>query len=106
MGAGGSELAKKIKFPYASTELWRTGTDWWEYCLLQPGKEGKYISSWRIRPLGTVEVKGKEEFGGRLARLWSGKSHYCLSFGNIIMSAVALVSIFIQLFLLIRFEIF
>ena len=97
MGKGGNKLAKQIKFPYVATELWRSGTDWWEYCLLQPGKEGKYISSWRIRPIGTVEVKGDEEFGGRLTRLWGGKSHYCLSIINIVMSVFAFISSFFLL---------
>lgn len=92
MGEGGSLLAKQIKFPYVATELWRSGTEWWEYCLLQPGKEGRYISSWRIRPIGTVEVKAEEEFGGRLTRLWGGKSHYCLSISNLVMSVLGLMS--------------
>ncbi len=103
MGEGGRQLARQVKFPYATTELWRSGTDWWEYCLLQPNKEGEFVSSWRIRPIGTVEVKGDEEFGGRLVRLWGGKSHYCLGIGNIVMSVFGAISTAGLMFLWISF---
>lgn len=89
MGIDGSELAKEVKFPFFATELWRTGMNWWEYCLLQGGKDGQFIDSWRIRPVGYVHVTESGNFSGSLKRLWGGKSHYSLSFPNIIMTAIS-----------------
>ena len=83
--ARGDELARQVGFPYASTELWREDHKWWEYCVLRPNQEGKFVSSWRIRPIGMLnqdtDGKGTQ---GRLGRLWGGKSHYCLSVGGVV----------------------
>ena len=88
-GDGGAMLAKSIRFPFFATEFWRTDHKWWEYCLVQGGKDGQYVKSWRIRPIGYVNIKGDNALSGRLERLWGGKSHYCLSVTNIVMSAAS-----------------
>ena len=88
-GDGGAMLAKSIRFPFFATEFWRTDHKWWEYCLVQGGKDGQYVKSWRIRPIGYVNIKGENTLGGSLERLWGGKSHYCLSLPNIIMSGIS-----------------
>lgn len=88
-GDGGAQLAKSIRFPFFATEFWRTDHKWWEYCLVQGGKDGQYVSSWRIRPIGYVHIKGERSIDGALERLWGGKSHYCLKPANIVMSGIS-----------------
>lgn len=88
-GDGGSRLAKAIRFPFFATEFWRTDHRWWEYCIVQGGKDGQFVKSWRIRPIGYVNIKGDKRLSGSLERLWGGKSHYCLNGTNIFVSAVS-----------------
>lgn len=88
-GEGGKKLAQSIRFPYFATEFWRSDYKWWEYCILQGGKDGEHIKSWRIRPIGYVRIEGERILNGQLERLWGGKSHYCLSFINVLMSALS-----------------
>ena len=90
-GDGGKRLAQEIKFPYYATEFWRSDHQWWEYCLVQGGKDGEFVSSWRIRPIGYVNIAGENSLSGQLERLWGGKAHYCLSGSNIAMTAVSFV---------------
>lgn len=85
-GDGGAMLAKSIRFPFYATEFWRTDHKWWEYCLVQGGKDGQYVKSWRIRPIGYVNITGDHTLSGSLERLWGGKSHYCLNLSNIMMA--------------------
>tara|TARA_R100000935_G_scaffold58705_1_gene97164 strand:+ start:8532 stop:9605 length:1074 start_codon:yes stop_codon:yes gene_type:complete len=82
-GDGGSQLAKAIHFPFYATEFWRTDHKWWEYCLVQGGRDGQHVKSWRIRPIGYVHIKGDNALGGSLERLWGGKAHYCLNASNV-----------------------
>lgn len=89
-GDGGAALAKAIKFPYYATEFWRTDHKWWEYCLLQGGKDGQMVNSWRIRPIGYVNIVGEATTSGKLERLWGGQSHYCLRPMSILMTLVSL----------------
>lgn len=98
MGIDGAELAKEVKFPFFASELWRTGSNWWEYCLLQGGKDGQFVDSWRIRPVGYVHVNERGNFSGSLERLWGGKSHYALSFTNLVMTAISTVIVIAQLY--------
>lgn len=98
-GEGGAQLAQQIRFPYFATEFWRADHKWWEYCLLQGGKDGQFVKSWRIRPIGFVDLKEKNILSGRLQRLWGGKGHYALSTTNLVMTAVSLGLVLFQLWL-------
>lgn len=106
-GEGGKILAQSIRFPYFATEFWRTDHKWWEYCILQGGKDGQHIKSWRIRPIGYVLIDGERVLSGQLERLWGGKSHYCMSAVNLLISAlsvaVTLMLLFILLILIVTF---
>lgn len=93
-GDGGAMLAKSIRFPFYATEFWRTDHKWWEYCVVQGGKDGQFVKSWRIRPIGYVNIKGENRLSGGLERLWGGKSHYCLNIPNIIISGASLFFLF------------
>lgn len=88
-GLGGKLLAQEIKFPYYATEFWRGDHKWWEYCLVQGGKDGQFVNSWRIRPIGYANISGDNILSGKLERLWGGKAHYCLGFRNIIMTILS-----------------
>lgn len=48
------ELSGLLPWPWAALEHWREDRGWWEYCLVQPGQQGRYVSSWRIRPVCVV----------------------------------------------------
>ncbi len=87
LGDSGEELAKRVKGFYSSIEHWR-GTGWWEYCILKPGKQGEYVSSWRIRPVALIN-------NGSIVRTYGGFSHYSLSGGLIsgVFSWVAILSV-------------
>jgi hypothetical protein len=74
MGSGDA-LTHKVKGFYSSVEHWRN-MGWWEYCLLQPGKPGQYITSWRIRPVALINAD-------KIVRTYGGFSHYCLGKGFI-----------------------
>ena len=99
-GDGGAALARAIKFPYFATEFWRSDYKWWEYCLLQGGKDGQFVKSWRIRPIGYVHIKGESTLSGSLERLWGGKSHYCTNPMNILMTVLSLVFVLLLIGLL------
>lgn len=99
-GDGGRALAQAIRFPYFATEFWRTDHKWWEYCLLQGGKDGQHIKTWRIRPIAYVLIKDDNILSGQLERLWGGKGHYCLNPMNLLMGAISLVLIVVLLFAL------
>lgn len=96
-GEGGKILAQSIGFPYYATEFWNSGSKWWEYCILQGGKDGQHVSSWRIRPIGFVRIDGGSIFRGELERLWGGQSHYCSTPLNI---AIAGLSLYVVVFLI------
>ncbi len=75
LGSGGDELARKVKGFYSSVEHWRN-LGWWEYCILQPGKKGDYVSSWRIRLVALIN-------NDKIVRTYGGFSHYTLGTGLI-----------------------
>lgn len=74
LGDKGEKLAQKVKGFYASTEHWRTGLNWWEYCLLKPGKMRQMISTWRIRPVALLH-------NSKIVRTYGGFSHYSMGSG-------------------------
>lgn len=95
MSESGNELSRQVKWPYAATELWRSKEGgWWEYCILQRNKEGQFVKSWRIRPVGMVTVKKSGILIGRLTRLWGGASHYSLRPANLLMAFFSMVIAF------------
>ena len=60
------------------------------------GKDGQYVSSWRIRPIGYAHIAGESILSGKLERLWGGKAHYCLGVRNI---AMTIISVFFMVFM-------
>ncbi len=76
LGEKGEQLAKTVKGFYSSVEHWREGCNWWEYCILKPGKMDQKISSWRIRAVALMNNK-------KIVRTYGGFSHYCMSGGLI-----------------------
>ena len=74
LGARGEELARKVKGFYATTEHWREDLKWWEYCILQPRKMDKKISTWRIRPIALIH-------NDKIVRTYGGFAHYTLGTG-------------------------
>ena len=88
IGNNGIELSKKVGLPWSTIEHWRSDQGgWWEYCLVQPGKAGKFINSWRIRPIAVIQ-------NNQTARIWGGLSHYSTDFQNVFMGAVSWVVLF------------
>ncbi|MBU0655286.1 MAG: hypothetical protein KJ914_09165 [Gammaproteobacteria bacterium] len=70
VGRNGQELSRQLPFPWATLEHWRHDFGhWWEYCIVQPGKAGKFISNWRIRPIAVLR-------SGNPTRIWGGMAHY------------------------------
>lgn len=45
------DLSRALPWPWASLEHWREDRGWWEYNLVQPGRQGEHVTSWRIRPV-------------------------------------------------------
>lgn len=82
IGNNGRRLSNKLPFPYSTIEHWRDDLSGWEYCLVQPNKLGKYIKSWRIRPVALIEIGSNREES--VPRIWGGISHYSLLFSGVI----------------------
>lgn len=74
VGYKGEQLARKVKGFYSSVEHWRDGMNWWEYCILQPRKMEKMISTWRIRPIALIH-------NDKIVRTYGGFAHYSLGTG-------------------------
>lgn len=92
VGQDGRKLSQKLNFPFCTIEHWRTDMDgWWEYCLVQPGKAGKYVRTWRIRPVAVLKDENH-----RITRVWGGFRHYCLSFSNCFIGVLCWVVIFMM----------
>lgn len=73
IGNDGSGISYGLPFPYVSIEHWRAHSyaQWFEYCLVQPGKEGKYIRTWRARPVCVLKHDLPKRIWGGLS-LWTG----------------------------------
>jgi hypothetical protein len=85
VGNDGKKLSKKLRFPYATIEHWRTDMGgWWEYCLVQPGKSQKYIRTWRIRPIAVLKSDD-----GKITRIWGGMRPFSYSFSNLFAGAMS-----------------
>lgn len=82
---GNDGKALRLSFPFYTIEHWRNDYGgWWEYCLLQPGKSGKYIRTWRIRPIAVLK-----DDDHKISRVWGGMRPYCWSVGNCFAGAVS-----------------
>jgi len=91
VGNDGQSLSNKLKFPFRTIEHWRTDMDgWWEYCLVQPGKAGQYIRTWRIRPIAVLKSDD-----GKITRIWGGMRPFCYSFSNLFAGAMSWGLIFL-----------
>jgi len=73
IGNDGSGISSGLPFPYKSIEHWRDHSyaQWFEYCLVQPGKEGKYVRTWRARPICVLKNDLPKRIWGGLS-LWTG----------------------------------
>lgn len=70
-GGTGQIISQSLTFPWKSVEHWREDCKWFEYCIVQPGKSGSYIKTWRIRPIAVLkDGKPTRVWGG--VTLWSG----------------------------------
>lgn len=91
MGYAGEQLSNRLPFPWATIEHWRRDLGWWEYCIVQKNKAGRYISSWRIKPVAILDGEGKPR------RLWNGQSHYSLTVGGATAGVISLAILFYAL---------
>ncbi len=73
IGSDGEGISRGLPFPFCSIEHWRNHSyaEWFEYCLVQPGKAGKYIRTWRARPLCVLKNGIPKRIWGGLS-LWTG----------------------------------
>jgi hypothetical protein len=73
IGCDGSRISRDLPFPFRSIEHWRNHSyaQWFEYCLVQPGKEGRYIRTWRARPICVLHNSLPKRIWGGLS-LWTG----------------------------------
>lgn len=93
VGSDGQTLSNKLKFPFCTIEHWRTDMDgWWEYCLVQPGKAGQYIRTWRIRPIAVLKSDD-----GKITRIWGGIRPFCYEFSNFVAGVMSWGIMFVTL---------
>lgn len=67
VGRDGENLSRSIRFPWSVLVHWRTDGKWYEFCLVQPGKMGRFIKTWRVRPICVLK-------NGVPTRVWGGMS--------------------------------
>lgn len=77
IGNDGAGISSGLPFPYCSIEHWRDHSyaQWFEYCLVQPGLAGKYVRTWRARPICVLK-------NGMPKRIWGGISLWTGSGGG------------------------
>lgn len=67
----------------ATVEHWRDDLGgWWEHCLLRPGEQGRYVRTWRVRPVGVL-VDGVPK------RLWKGVAPWPGTAGGVLAVTLA-----------------
>jgi hypothetical protein len=66
-GYDGPAISRHICFPYAGLEYWRSDRLRWELCLPYPGSRGKFVSTWRVRPICVVTDQGPARVAGGVA---------------------------------------
>ncbi len=75
IGNDGAGISNGLPFPYRSIEHWRDHSyaQWFEYCLVQPGLAGKYVRTWRARPICVLKNDMPKRIWGGLS-LWTGSA--------------------------------
>ncbi len=75
IGSDGTGISNGLPFPYISIEHWRDHSyaKWFEYCLVQQEMEGKYVRTWRARPICVLKRDMPKRIWGGLS-LWTGTS--------------------------------
>ena len=73
IGSDGCGISSGLPFIWKSIEHWRDHSyaQWFEYCLIQPGKSGQYIHTWRARPICVLKHAIPKRIWGGLS-LWVG----------------------------------
>lgn len=73
IGNDGTGITCGLPFPFVSIEHWRDHSyaQWFEYCLTQPGKAGKYVRTWKARPICVLRNALPKRIWGGLS-LWTG----------------------------------
>ncbi|MEO1436969.1 MAG: hypothetical protein AAFV80_15625 [Bacteroidota bacterium] len=72
-GGGGDLISKNAGLGIGALEHWRHDRGgWWEYCLVFPGQKGKFIHTWRIRPICVLPVDKKQKTFSFPQRIWKG----------------------------------
>lgn len=90
-GGTGQDISRGLIFPWKSVEHWRYDCQWFEYCIVQPGKSGRYIQTWRIRPIVVLK-------DGKPTRIWGGITLWSGGFKGFIYSFFSwIVSFFIYI---------
>ncbi|MEM6723619.1 MAG: hypothetical protein AAF598_06245 [Bacteroidota bacterium] len=70
---GGDLISTNAGLGIGALEHWRHDRGgWWEYCLIFPGKKGKHIHTWRIRPICVLPVDKKKKTFNFPQRIWKG----------------------------------
>jgi hypothetical protein len=90
IGFDGKGLADGLGFFWKSVEHWRSDRRWFEYCIIQPGKSGKKVKTWRARPIAILKE-------GRPQRIWGGLSLWSGGFGGFIVITLTWLFIFLVL---------
>jgi len=75
IGNDGAGISSRLPFPWKSIEHWRDHNyaRWFEYCLIQPGKAGQYVRTWRARPVCVLKNLFPKRIWGGLS-LWTGSA--------------------------------
>lgn len=75
IGSDGAGITNGLPYPYKSIEHWRDHSyaGWFEYCLVQPEMEGKYVRTWRARPICVLKRDMPKRIWGGLS-LWTGSA--------------------------------
>lgn len=89
IGSDGVGITKGLGFPWKSIEHWRDHSyaQWFEYCLIQPGKAGQYVRTWRARPIAILKHNSPSRIWGGLSLWTSGAG----GIGIIILSWIVLI---------------
>ncbi|HNX01140.1 MAG TPA: hypothetical protein PLE74_09600 [Candidatus Cloacimonadota bacterium] len=78
IGSDGIGITEGLGFPWKSIEHWRDHSyaQWFEYCLIQPDMAGKYVRTWRARPIAILK-------NNMPSRIWGGISLWTSGAGGV-----------------------